>query len=147
MRDQAASGSQSGLPNAGEMTPPTERSISGAYPHREYPSSINQGAGSIPHSRSPVVRNSNELSRQSSRRSRTPSRAPSPSYRPTSAGTYVQSDEYTYNGRSSQAMLDESVFYQAETQNLTRENQMLRQRIRELGRHLPSASSNISDYV
>ena len=28
---------------------------------------------------------------------------------------------------------DESAFYQAETQNLTRENQMLKQRIRELG--------------
>ena len=30
-------------------------------------------------------------------------------------------------------MLDDSAFYQAETQMLTRENQMLRQRIRELG--------------
>jgi hypothetical protein len=28
---------------------------------------------------------------------------------------------------------DESAFYQAETQNLTRENQMLKMRIRELG--------------
>ena len=28
---------------------------------------------------------------------------------------------------------DESAFYQAETQNLTRENQMLKLRIRELG--------------
>ena len=28
---------------------------------------------------------------------------------------------------------DESAFYQAETQMLTRENQMLKQRIRELG--------------
>jgi hypothetical protein len=32
---------------------------------------------------------------------------------------------------------DESAFYQAETQNLTRENQMLKLRIRELGKPLP----------
>lgn len=31
------------------------------------------------------------------------------------------------------AIRDESAFYQAETQNLTRENQLLKQRIRELG--------------
>jgi hypothetical protein len=31
---------------------------------------------------------------------------------------------------------DESAFYQAETQNLTRENQMLKLRIRELGKPL-----------
>jgi hypothetical protein len=33
---------------------------------------------------------------------------------------------------------DESAFYQAETQNLTRENQMLKQRIRELGMSCPN---------
>jgi hypothetical protein len=32
---------------------------------------------------------------------------------------------------------DESAFYQAETQMMTRENQMLRQRIRELGMQIP----------
>lgn len=31
---------------------------------------------------------------------------------------------------------DESAFYQAETQNLTRENQLLKQRIRELERQI-----------
>lgn len=34
---------------------------------------------------------------------------------------------------------DESAFYQAETQNLTRENQMLKLRIRELGKLDPHA--------
>jgi hypothetical protein len=36
-------------------------------------------------------------------------------------------------GSASATGRDESAFYQAETQNLTRENQMLKQRIRELG--------------
>ena len=36
-------------------------------------------------------------------------------------------------GGSASGSRDETAYYQAETQNLTRENQMLRQRIRELG--------------
>lgn len=35
---------------------------------------------------------------------------------------------------------DESAFYQAETQSMTRENQMLKSRIRELERQLHEAS-------
>jgi hypothetical protein len=40
---------------------------------------------------------------------------------------------------------DESAFYQAETQNLTRENQMLKLRIRELGMS-PSRHGNPWQY-
>lgn len=77
-------------------------------------------------------RSSLELSRQSSRRSRTPSRTASPSLRPVSAGIQAQGEDWFSVGRR-QSMSDEGAFYQAETQMLTRENQMLRQRIRELG--------------
>ena len=66
------------------------------------------------------------------RRSRTPSRGASPRLRATSIGG--ESGDWVLGGR------DESAFYQAETQMLTRENQMLRHRIRELGKNSPSLS-------
>jgi hypothetical protein len=63
------------------------------------------------------------------RRSRTPSRSgASPRLRSTSIGG--NSEDWVLGGR------DESAFYQAETQMLTRENQMLRNRIRELEKQL-----------
>lgn len=65
------------------------------------------------------------------RRSRTPSRGASPRVRSTSIS--AESGDWVLGGR------DESAFYQAETQMLTRENQMLRHRIRDLGKlHLPA---------
>lgn len=60
------------------------------------------------------------------RRSRTPSRGASPRLRSTSIS--ADSGDWMLGGR------DESAFYQAETQMLTRENQMLRHRIRDLGK-------------
>lgn len=60
------------------------------------------------------------------RRSRTPSRGASPRLRTTSIS--AESGDMSLGGR------DESAFYQAETQMLTRENQMLKHRIRELGK-------------
>jgi hypothetical protein len=60
------------------------------------------------------------------RRSRTPSRGASPRLRSTSI-SQESGDHWVLGGR------DESAFYQAETQMLTRENQMLRHRIRDLG--------------
>jgi len=59
------------------------------------------------------------------RRSRTPSRGPSPRIRATSIS--AESGDWVLGGR------DESAFYQAETQMLIRENQMLKHRIRDLG--------------
>jgi hypothetical protein len=62
------------------------------------------------------------------RRSRTPSRSgASPRLRSTSIGG--NSEDWVLGGR------DESAFYQAETQMLVRENQMLRHRVRELGKY------------
>ncbi|EKJ73254.1 hypothetical protein FPSE_06519 [Fusarium pseudograminearum CS3096] len=67
------------------------------------------------------------------RRSRTPSRSgASPRLRSTSIGG--NSEDWVLGGR------DESAFYQAETQMLTRENQMLRNRIRELEKQLTDGS-------
>lgn len=61
------------------------------------------------------------------RRSRTPSRGASPRLRSTSMSG-DSGDHFLLGGR------DESAFYQAETQMLVRENQMLRHRIRDLGK-------------
>ncbi|KAG7148911.1 hypothetical protein HYQ46_002198 [Verticillium longisporum] len=66
------------------------------------------------------------------RRSRTPSRGPSPRLRATSISG--DSDQLGLGGR------DENAFYQAETQTLVRENQMLRHRIRDLERQLADAT-------
>lgn len=52
----------------------------------------------------------------------------SPMLRPVSSAYDPQREDWLLGGAR-----DESAFYQAETQMLTRENQMLKQRIRELG--------------
>ncbi|KAB5576529.1 hypothetical protein GE09DRAFT_954201 [Coniochaeta sp. 2T2.1] len=67
------------------------------------------------------------------RRSRTPSRGASPRLR--SASISGDSGEHWLLGGR-----DENAFYQAETQMLTRENQMLKHRIRELERQLNEAA-------
>ncbi|OLN97608.1 hypothetical protein CCHL11_01245 [Colletotrichum chlorophyti] len=84
-------------------------------------------------SRSPGVphpRSSFDIARADiQRRSRTPSRGASPRLRSTSMSG-DSGDHWVLGGR------DESAFYQAETQMLVRENQMLRHRIRDLERQL-----------
>lgn len=84
-------------------------------------------SGSLP--RSPIFpRSSFDLARNDLRhRSRTPSRGASPRLRSTSI-SQDSGEPFALGGR------DESAFYQAETQMLTRENQMLRHRIRDLGK-------------
>ena len=84
--------------------------------------------GSYPRSPSfPRPRNSFDMARADlHRRSRTPSRGASPRVR--SGSISAESGDWITGGR------DESAFYQAETQMLTRENQMLRHRIRDLGK-------------
>ena len=82
------------------------------------------------------ARGSFDLAREAlHRRSRTPSRgATSPGLRRPSFGL-DNGDSAGLAGR------DESAFYQAETQSLIRENQMLRHRIRELGLSLCTLSN------
>ncbi|EUC31562.1 hypothetical protein COCCADRAFT_27729 [Bipolaris zeicola 26-R-13] len=115
-------------------TPTSERSMSipASHSHSQHMSPLPSAAQ--PRSRSPFGLGS--ISRQSSfaDRSRHSSHAGSPALRPISgqAGSYDPHDMLP----SPAAARDESAFYQAETQNLTRENQMLKQRIRELERQL-----------
>ncbi|KAL5386330.1 hypothetical protein PMIN06_009663 [Paraphaeosphaeria minitans] len=84
------------------------------------------------------------MSRQSSfaERSRNSSQAVSPALRPLSSHGFVgyESSESLPPSRWAGRERDESAFYQAETQTLTRENQMLKQRIRELERQLSEAA-------
>ncbi|KAK2044166.1 hypothetical protein LZ31DRAFT_466946 [Colletotrichum somersetense] len=99
------------------------------------PSSILPPSGFTPlpssgsFSRSPVMphpRSSFDMARADlQRRSRTSSRGASPRLRSTSISG-DSGDHWVLGGR------DESAFYQAETQMLVRENQMLRHRIRDL---------------
>lgn len=65
-------------------------------------------------------------------RSRGSSHAGSPALRPLSGGLASHESSEWLPGAA--IGRDESAFYQAETQNLTRENQMLKLRIRELGK-------------
>ncbi|KAL8636990.1 MAG: hypothetical protein Q9228_005690 [Teloschistes exilis] len=113
-------------------TPTSERSFSFPNVPASAPISINN-----PRARSPIPRSSVELSRQSSRQSRTPSRTGSPSMRPMSAGLQAHGDEWLLSGGSQ----SDAAYYQAETLALTRENQMLKLRIRELERQLNEGSS------
>ena len=114
-----------------DSTPTSERSNS----FQVVPGTMPISTGH-PTSRSPVPQRSMDLSRQSSRRSRpsrTPSMTGSPALRPLSAGPQTHGDDFVLTRSGSHRGRDEGAFFQAETQNLTRENQMLRQRIRELG--------------
>lgn len=130
-------------------TPTSERSFSfpsnpapstSAYPtYPPHPSTTHPISITNPRPRSPIPRSSIDLSRQSSRRSRTSSRGNSPSLRPLSGTLHPHGGEEWLLGATGTGTVsgrDESAFYQAETTNLTRENQMLRARIRELGTYL-----------
>ena len=90
---------------------------------------LTSASGSLPRSPGfPHPRSSFDMARADiQRRSRTPSRGASPMLRSTSIGG-ESGDQWLLGGR------DENAFYQAETQMLIRENQMLRHRIRDLGR-------------
>ncbi|KAF2732188.1 hypothetical protein EJ04DRAFT_525541 [Polyplosphaeria fusca] len=118
-----------------DSTPTSERSLSLPQPsamHSVYTSQTS--AYPQPRSRSPFA--SGTLSRHSSTtgRSRGSSHAGSPALRPLSSGLPHESSDFL--PASAVGARDESAFYQAETQNLTRENQMLKLRIRELERQL-----------
>ncbi|AEO55198.1 hypothetical protein MYCTH_2298783 [Thermothelomyces thermophilus ATCC 42464] len=102
---------------------------------RSVPVSVPNTSGSLP--RSPVFpRSSFDMARADLRhRSRTPSRNASPRLRSTSISA-DSGEPWALAGR------DESAFYQAESQMLVRENQMLRHRIREMERQLAELQGN-----
>jgi hypothetical protein len=124
---QAAAGqTQGAAPAIDESTPTSEQSPSfsaTAIPLAQ------TSATSTPRSPSLALhpRGSFDFARTDiNRRSRTPSRTASPRMRSTSISTDT-GETLNLGGR------DESAFYQAETQMMVRENQMLRRRIQELG--------------
>lgn len=114
-----------------DNTPTSERSLS--LPHSALTSqqNVSQLPQSGPRSRSPLPAHGS-LSRHSSLRdrSRGSSRGGSPALPPAGEDWVL----------GAPAARDESAFYQAETQMLTRENQMLKLRIRELERQLADLS-------
>lgn len=133
---QLASGQSATQPPAiDDSTPTSERSMS------FQPSSLPPPSNTMAHS--PTTRASNprasfDITRGDSlHRSRTPSRTASPRMRATSINNGEGGAE-TWN----LPPRDESAFYQAETQMLTRENQMLRMRIRELERQVNEFNAN-----
>jgi len=112
----------------------SDRPIPASGPPFTPTSSASQAAIPIPapHPRSPSFphhpRSSFDMARADlQRRSRTPSRGASPRLRATSISG-DSGEQWVLGSR------DESAFYQAETQMLIRENQMLRHRVRDLGR-------------
>lgn len=116
-----------------DSTPTSERSMSIPRPVPASQPTVAPLAGGIAQqsrSRSPF----GAMSRQSSLadRSRGSSHHGSPAILPLSSGIGSHdSNEWLPAAATGR---DESAFYQAETQNLTRENQMLKLRIRELGK-------------
>ncbi|KAI0838906.1 hypothetical protein F5Y06DRAFT_266903 [Hypoxylon sp. FL0890] len=134
---QVAQGQSQTSVAAEDATPTSERSSSVTLPNPAAQPQFPALSTSVP--RSPVLsshpRSSFDMARDAlHRRSRTPSRgAPSPRLRSMSISA-AESGEPLISG-----VRDESAYYQAETQSLVRENQMLRHRIRELERQLSEA--------
>lgn len=98
-------------------------------------SATQQSFASNARSRSPLPRPRHSLSRQSSYHEHSRGNSRSPALRPAvfGPGSRSESNEWLSGSLGSR---DESAFYQAETSMLTRENQMLKIRIRELGKIL-----------
>lgn len=123
-----------------DSTPTSERSMS--IPNIAPQNNIS-ALPTQPRSRSPYNTNPRgTMSRQSSfaERSRNSSHAGSPALRPTSSHGLGPHESTDFLPPSAVNTRDESAFYQAETQMLTRENQMLKLRIRELERQLSEAN-------
>lgn len=113
-------------------TPPSNlnTAIAAGTNFTEHPSPRSSSVSGLPHAHIPFNR-PHSLSRQSSARlsnAGTNSHSGSPGLRPASGSLGPLTEDFLLGGTR-----DESAFYQAETQMLTRENQMLKQRIRELG--------------
>ncbi|KAF2101163.1 hypothetical protein NA57DRAFT_53142 [Rhizodiscina lignyota] len=123
-----------------DSTPTSERSMSISQAPAQPPISAQPSAvvpsSNLPRSRSPFHPHSS-LSRQSSYRS---SRNNSPLIRPTS-GTHESTGSTDFTLGQPARDRDDAAFYAAETQSLSRENAMLRQRIRELERQLNEANT------
>ncbi|KAK4165136.1 hypothetical protein QBC43DRAFT_333700 [Cladorrhinum sp. PSN259] len=110
---------------------PTSHPSQSSVPGFSTSSSIPRSPGFPLHPRSSFDMARAELRR----RSRTPSRGASPRLRSTSISG-DSGEQWQLGSR------DENAFYQAETQMLTRENQMLKKRIKELERQLTESNGD-----
>jgi hypothetical protein len=124
---QAAQGQGQGQSSIAAEEPPSTSIHSTSVSH--VPGTVFTPSSSTPRSPSlSLPRSSLDMARDAlHRRSRTPSRGPS-SPRIRSASISQEGEPHLSGVR------DETTYYQAETQSLVRENQMLRHRIRELGK-------------
>ena len=142
--NHAAALASGGATAVDDSTPTSERSFSipSFPPSQPQPTSVSNPRPASPRHRTSHEYRRPSLSRQSSRRSHASasggSRTGSPALRPLSAGLRQHeggegNDFALVSGAGRERDRDESAFYHAETQMLTRENQMLKHRIRELG--------------
>lgn len=117
-----------------DSTPTSERSMSLSRSQSQAAHIPTSTISPLPSAAQPRSRSPFNISRQSSfaDRSRGGSHAGSPALRPFPGAPHDAHEMLP----SPATGRDESAFYQAETQNLTRENQMLKLRIRELGKSL-----------
>jgi hypothetical protein len=132
-----------------DSTPTSERSTSSSFPNP--PSGASLG-GATPGSASFVARarsptpHQHRTSADIARRSRAGSRTSSLGASPNLLAHAGQGTEAipSADWNLSHSSRDESAFYQAETSNLARENQMLKFRIRELERQMAELSTTSS---
>lgn len=116
--------------HTGFPTPPSTIPTPAGTTITEQSSPHSASVSALPHTHGPFNR-PHSLSRTSSARlsnAGTNSRTGSPATRPSAGSIGPLTEDFLLGGTR-----DECAFYQAETQTLTRENQMLKQRIRELG--------------
>ncbi|KAG9249301.1 hypothetical protein BJ878DRAFT_1832 [Calycina marina] len=128
---QAAGSTDTGSPSAtDEYTSEQSTSLSSPNVPHVQPTQVPRSP-TVLHPRASIEMARAEIHRQS----RTPSRTASPLLRSASISAEAGLS-WNLGGR------DESAFYQAETQMMVRENQMLRQRIRELERQVTELHAN-----
>jgi hypothetical protein len=125
--------------NSGVQTPAQSTSMSRSSTQHQHRSSSIPRHSSHRASSSALPSNSSDVSPSLRPHQNPHLPAPLPLASPPSLNTNVGGTEESASGSLSSvssALRDESAFYQAETQTLTRENQMLKLRIRELERQI-----------
>ena len=127
-------------------TPPATSRPTSAHPHDQPTSRSGSFSSAVPHAQTGlphghgIFNRPHSLSRQSSARisnNGSNSHATSPALRPSSGNLGPLTEDFLLGGTR-----DDAAFYQAETQMLTRENQMLKFRIRELGELRPKKTQS-----
>ncbi|KAM0709348.1 hypothetical protein Q7P35_003386 [Cladosporium inversicolor] len=131
-------------------TPPATSRPTSAHPHDQPTSRSGSFSSAVPHVQTGlphghgIFNRPHSLSRQSSARisnTDSNSHATSPALRPSSGSLGPLTEDFLLGGTR-----EDAAFYQAETQMLTRENQMLKFRIRELERQIADSSPSTQQH-